>query len=199
MNKLPAGVKESISKEELNEMPLKQFEGDIVLVETATMAQIAYNYLQHFPVIGFDTETKPSFKKGDNHKVALLQLATHERAFLIRIQKVGLPAEFIKLLGNPRILKPGVALRDDLKALQKIGHFTPAGFVELQDDAKSLGIKDFSLKKLCALTLDFRISKSQQLSNWESEELTDQQMVYAATDAWATLLIYEKIQHFLHG
>ena len=198
MNNLPTGLKESISKEELNMLPLRQFDGDIVLVETAGMAKIAYGYLQQFPVIGFDTETKPSFKKGDNHIVALLQLATHERAFLIRVQKVGLPPEIRKLLVNPGILKPGVALRDDLKALQKIVHFAPAGFVELQDNAKTLGIKDFSLKKLCALLLDFRISKSQQLSNWESEELTDMQMVYAATDAWTSLLIYEKFQQFLH-
>jgi len=185
--------KESITKEELVELPLRQFTGDIVLVETPKMATIAADYLRHYPIIGFDTETKPSFKKGDNHKVALLQLATNERAFLIRVQKVGLPVEIKNLLTDPRLLKPGVAIRDDLKVLQKISDFKPAGFVELQDSAKQLGIRDFSLKKLCAILLEFRISKSQQLSNWEADQLTDQQLVYAATDAWASLKIFEKL------
>jgi ribonuclease D len=158
------------------------------------MVKIAAEYLQKFPVIGFDTETKPSFKKGDNHQVALLQLSTDERAFLIRVQKVGLPNELRALFSNPLVLKSGVAIRDDLKGLQKIRPFKPAGFIELQDIAKRLGINDFSLKKLCAITLGFRISKSQQLTNWESEQLTDQQMVYAATDAWASLKIFQKLQ-----
>jgi ribonuclease D len=188
--------RESITKEELAEMPLKQFTGDIILVDTPQMARIAADYLRGFPVIGFDTETKPSFSKGDRHAVALLQLATEEKAFLIRLQKVGLPHEIMQLLTDHQCLKPGVAIRDDVKALQKVRHFKPAGFVELQHYALQLGIKDFSLKKLCAIVLDFRISKSQQLSNWEAGELTDQQLVYAATDAYISLKIYEKFRNF---
>jgi ribonuclease D len=187
-------IRDSISKEELAELPLRQFTGDIVLVETYRMAKIAADYLSNFNIFGFDTETRPSFKKGDHHSVALLQLATNERAFLIRVQKTGLPEEIIRLLNSSTYLKPGVAIRDDIKALQKIRGFKPSGFVELQDSAKSLGINDFSLKKLCAILLGFRISKAQQLSDWESEELTDQQLVYAATDAWVSLKIFEKIQ-----
>jgi ribonuclease D len=187
-------IRERITREELTELPLRQFSGDIVLVETHKMAKIAADYLRNFTVFGFDTETKPSFKKGDNHKVALLQLATNERAFLFRVQKVGLPEEIIRLLSSSGYLKPGVAIRDDLKALQKIRDFKPSGFIELQESARKLGIKDFSLKKLSAILLDFRISKSQQLSNWESDELNDQQLVYAATDAWASLKIFEKLQ-----
>jgi ribonuclease D len=187
-------IRESITREELTELPLRQFTGDIVLVENHRMAKIAADYLSNFDVFGFDTETRPSFKKGDNHRVALLQLATNERAFLIRVQKTGIPEEIICLLSSPSYLKPGVAIRDDIKALQKIRGFKPSGFVELQDSARALGIKDFSLKKLCAILLGFRISKAQQLSDWESDELTDQQLVYAATDAWVSLKIHEKMQ-----
>jgi ribonuclease D len=188
--------RESISKEELNELPLKQFYGDIVLVETPQMARIAADYLRNFPVLGFDTETKPSFSKGENHKVALLQLASEERAFLIRVQKVGLPDSIRHILSDPLQLKTGVAIRDDLKGLQKIKNFKPAGFVELQDMALKLGIKDFSLKKLSAIVLGYRISKSQQISNWEADMYTDQQLVYAATDAYVSLKIFEKLRNF---
>jgi ribonuclease D len=189
---------EKISKEELYELPLKQFEGEIVMVETPKMAKIAVKYLQDFDVIGFDTETRPSFRKGDNHQVALLQLATNEKAFLIRVQKVGLSQGIRELFINSDILKPGVAIRDDLKVLQKIQNFRPAGFIELQEIARQIGINDFSLKKLCAIILGFRISKSQQLSNWDSDQLTDQQLLYAATDAWASLKIYEKLEQVNH-
>jgi ribonuclease D len=186
--------RESITKEELADLPLKQFTGDIILVETPQMIKIAANYLRSFSVFGFDTETKPSFNKGERHQVALLQLATEEKTFLIRVQKAGLPYEIVQLLADQRYLKPGVAIHDDVKALQKIRHFKPAGFVELQNYARVLGIKDFSLKKLTAIVLDFRISKSQQLSNWEAGELNDQQLVYAATDAYVSLKIYEKFR-----
>jgi ribonuclease D len=188
--------RESITKEELTELPLKQFYGDIVLVETPQMAKMAADYLRNFPVLGFDTETKPSFSKGENHPVALLQLATEERAFLIRVQKVGLPDSIRQILSDPSLLKTGVAIRDDLKGLQKIKNFKPAGFVELQDKALKLGIKDFSLKKLSAIVLGFRISKSQQISNWEADFLTDQQLVYAATDAYVSLKIFEKLRNY---
>jgi ribonuclease D len=186
--------RESITKEELADLPLKQFTGDIILVDTPQMVKIAADYLRSFSVFGFDTETKPSFNKGERHQVALLQLATEEKTFLIRVQKAGLPYEILQLLTDQRYFKPGVAIHDDVKALQKIRHFKPAGFVELQNYARVLGIKDFSLKKLTAITLDFRISKSQQLSNWEAEELNDQQLVYAATDAYVSLKIYEKFR-----
>jgi ribonuclease D len=189
---------EKISGEELLELPLKQFEGDIVMVETPKMVKIAVKYLQDFDAIGFDTETRPSFRKGDNHQVALLQLATNEKAFLIRVQKVGLSQGIRELFINSDILKPGVAIRDDLKVLQKIQNFRPAGFIELQERARQIGINDFSLKKLCAIILGFRISKSQQLSNWDSDQLTDQQLLYAATDAWASLKIYEKLEQVNH-
>ena len=185
--------KDSISVEELVELPLQSFEGEIVLVDDFRMVKVAEKYLSQSRVLGFDTETRPSFKKGDNHKVALLQLATQERAFLFRTQKIGLPEEIRRILTHQEIIKAGVAIRDDLKTLQRINHFKPAGFIELQDHARQAGIQNISLKKLCAIVCGFRISKSQQLSNWEADELTPQQMIYAATDAWVSLMIYEKL------
>lgn len=185
--------KESISNEELLEMPLKSFEGDIILVDSDGKFQFAVNELSKQSIIGFDTETKPSFKKGVNNKVALLQLSTENRAFLFRINRIGLPEGLRHILSNPNILKPGVAIRDDIKGLQEVVNFEPAGFIELQDVAKDMGIQNFSLKKLAAIFCGFRISKGQQLSNWEAPELTEAQQAYAATDAWTALKIFEKI------
>lgn len=185
--------KESITTEEFVQLPLRHFEGDIVVVDNLKMARQAAAYLSNFRVIGFDTETKPAFKKGQNHKIALLQLATHERAYLFRTQKVGLPSDIMELFTDPEIKFPGVAIRDDIKALQTLRPFVPTGFIELQDYARKLGIQNLSLKKLCAIACGFRISKSQQLSNWESSDLTPQQLTYAATDAWVSLEIYQQI------
>ena len=119
--------KESISNEELLEMPLKSFEGDIILVDSDGKYEFAVEELGRQSIIGFDTETKPSFKKGVNNKVALLQLSTENRAFLFRINRIGLPQELRDILSNPNILKPGVAIRDDIKGLQEVVHFHPAG------------------------------------------------------------------------
>jgi ribonuclease D len=183
--------KESITKEELTDLPLQWFEGKIVVVDKPEQVKGIARLLASYPVIGFDTETRPAFKKGKTNKVALLQLSTPDQAFLFRVNKIGLPKEIRKILANPEIIKPGVAIRDDIKGLKEINHFEPDGFIELQDFAKELGIQNFSLKKLAAITCNFRISKSQQLSNWEADSLTDAQQVYAATDAWVSLKIYE--------
>ncbi|WP_340113116.1 3'-5' exonuclease [Maribellus mangrovi] len=187
--------KESITNEELVEMPLRSFEGEIVVVDSMKRVRNAVKELSQHRVIGFDTETKPSFKKGVVNKVALLQLSTRDRAFLFRINHIGLPKEIVKLLANKNVVKPGVAIRDDIKGLQEFAKFKPAGFVELQDEAKDMGIQNFSLKKLAAITSGFRISKGQQLSNWEAPELTDAQQLYAATDAWASLIIFENFSN----
>lgn len=187
--------KESISKEELIEMPLKSFKGEIVLVDSKKKIQRAVEELSGQPIIGFDTETKPSFKKGVINKVALLQLSTKNRAFLFRINRIGLPQEIVAILADDNIIKPGVAIRDDIKGLQVHKKFTPGGFVELQDRAKEMGIQNFSLKKLAAITCGFRISKGQQLSNWEAPDLSEAQQRYAATDAWAALEIFENFSN----
>ncbi len=183
--------KESISNEELTDLPLRRFEGDIILVDSMKKLKMAIDDLSNHPIIGFDTETKPSFKKGVVNKVALLQLSTKTRAYLFRINRIGLPLQITELLANENIIKPGVAIRDDIKGLQEIMDFQPGGFVELQDQAKEMGIQNFSLKKLTAIACGFRISKGQQLTNWEAKVLTEAQQNYAATDAWAALEIFE--------
>ncbi len=187
--------KESITKEELTDLPLRWFEGNIMVVDKPEQVSYVADFLEKHPVIGFDTETRPSFKKGKINRVALLQLSTAEQAFLFRLNKIGLPAAIRRLLSDPNILKPGVAIRDDIKSLRDLENFTPRGFIELQDHAKELGIQNFSLKKLAAITCGFRISKSQQLSNWEARALSDAQRVYAATDAWVALKIYENFSN----
>ena len=182
--------KESITKEELTDLPLRWFEGKIIVVDSMPKLKGAIKILQNETIIGFDTETKPSFKKGVNNQVALLQLSTRNHAFLFRLNKIGFPVEIRKLLANTDIIKPGVAIHDDIKILKQLGDFIPAGFVELQNHAKEKGIQNYSLKKLTAIACGFRISKGQQLSNWEAEKLTEAQLIYAATDAWAALEIY---------
>lgn len=182
--------KESITKEELTDLPLRWFEGEIVVVDSIAQVDSAVKLLQNETIIGFDTETKPSFKRGVNNQVALLQLSTKSHAFLFRLNKIGLPDKIKALLANPNIIKPGVAIHDDIKILKNLSDFKPAGFVELQEHAKEMGINNFSLKKLTAIVCGFRISKGQQLSNWEADVLTESQQIYAATDAWAALEIY---------
>lgn len=194
--KMKMMFKESITDKELIKLPLKWFRGDIYVIDRMKDVDDVAEFLSMQQVIGFDTETRPSFKKGVVNKVALLQLSTLNEAFLIRINKIGLPKSLQKVLAAPGIIKPGVAIRDDLKGLQEYADFAPHGFVELQDYAKDLGIHDFSLKKMTAIVMGFRISKSQQLSNWEADVLSDAQKKYAATDAWAALQIYQNLPDY---
>lgn len=193
MMKIEKMFKERITKEELTILPLRSFDGEIQVIEEYDQLDEVVGYLSSQDVIGFDTETRPAFKKGVFNKVALLQLSTADRAFLFRINRIGVPQEITDILSDPGIIKPGVAIRDDIKGLQAISMFKPEGFIELQDHAKEMGIQNFSLKKLTAIVLGFRISKSQQLSNWEAPTLSDAQKVYAATDAWAAYEIYKTL------
>jgi ribonuclease D len=185
--------KESIDKDELADLPLIQFEGEILLVESREDYLTSVKYLSAQSLLGFDTETKPAFKKGEYNEVALLQLATKDHAFLFRLNKIGLGNSLKRILENPEIQKIGVAIRDDIKSLQKLNHFKPGGFIELQDHVKDFGIQDFSLKKISAIVLGCRISKAQRVTNWEAQELSEAQLVYAATDAWVSHRIYESL------
>jgi ribonuclease D len=185
--------RESIDKEALEELPLIQFEGEINLIESKAEYLKAIEYLSKQSLLGFDTETKPAFKKGVFNEVALLQLATIDKAFLFRLNKIGLPNGLKSILGNADIRKIGVAIRDDIKALQKLNYFKPGGFVELQEHVKGFGIQDFSLKKLSAIVLGYRISKAQRITNWEAPDLTEAQQIYAATDAWISHRIFESL------
>ncbi len=184
----------TITAEEINAMPLRAFSGEIVLIEKRKEIDKAIDYLNTCSVLGFDTETKPAFKKGEEHDIALLQLASQSKSFLFRINKIGFPNELIALLNNPNILKIGLAIRDDIKDLKKLTDFEARGFVELKNEIEEFGIENFSLKKLAAIVLRIRISKKQQTSNWEASFLNRGQMRYAATDAWVALQIFKHLQ-----
>jgi ribonuclease D len=163
------------------------------VVDELTKMYAMVHALQSEKLIGFDTETKPSFKKGSQNKLAMLQLSTANVCYLVRVNKIGFTDEIRHLFANPSITKVGLSLRDDINAMNKVHHFKPAGFIDLQKTVEDYSITDKSLKKLSAIILDVRISKSQQTSNWEAETLTDAQKLYAATDAWVCLKMYLKL------
>ena len=184
----------NITSEEIALCELSCFKGEIVVVEDIEAFKSVLPRLKESKLLGFDTETRPMFvKKGKRNNVSLIQLATNNLAVLIRINKIGVPDELINLLSDSSVIKTGVALRDDLCFLSRVRKFTPAGFVDLQSFVKSYGIESSGLKKLTAIVLGFRISKSQQTTNWEAESLTEAQQVYAATDAWVCYEIYNKL------
>lgn len=174
----------------LDELPLKGFEGEIFLVDNFKDLEIAVEILNGKKILGFDTETKPAFKKGITHKVSLLQLATDKQAFLFRLNEIGLPDSLASILSDEKIIKIGAAIKDDIKALKKLNKFTPRNFIELQSFVDEFGIEDNGLKKITANVLGFKISKGARLTNWESPDLTFAQLNYAATDAWVSHKIY---------
>jgi ribonuclease D len=181
----------SISKEEINELPLGQFEGKIHLIDRLEQVEDAVDYLVSQPMIGFDTETKPSFKKGEFNHVSLLQLSTLDHAFLFRLNKIGFPDSVRNLLEKENQVKIGAAVHDDLKALRKLTQrFYPLSFFDLNDELKKVGFHNVGVRNLSGMVLKIRISKSEQVSNWEAEILTEKQQRYAATDAWACLKIF---------
>lgn len=185
-----------ISKTEINELPIGQFEGDIVLIDRMEQVREVLDEIERHKHLGFDTETKPSFTKGTQHKVALLQLATEDIAFLVRINQIGVPMEMLEVLQSKSVTKIGAAVLDDLRALQKIKRgFVPGNFFDLNDELKKVGFENVGVRNLAAMVLNMRISKAEQVSNWEASVLTDKQMIYAATDAWACLQIFKKLEH----
>ncbi|MCV9385314.1 3'-5' exonuclease [Reichenbachiella ulvae] len=182
-----------ISKEEVNDLPLIKYEGESIIIDDASDIPAAAEYLSQFSLLGFDTETKPAFKKGQVHPVALLQLATPERVYLIRLLKTGLPDEIIALFENPEVIIAGIGIRDDIKDLKKIKPFKPAGFVDLNEKGKKLGFESIGARNFAGMFMEGRISKSQQVSNWENDELTEAQINYAATDAWICIDVYKQM------
>jgi ribonuclease D len=188
------GVRITITPEEINGLPLKSFEGKTTVISEASKLGKIFKEIEKHEVVGFDTETRPSFKKGQVYQVALLQLAIPGKAFLIRINHTGVTEEITQFFENEKIIKAGVGIRDDLKALQKHRPFQPAGCIELSTVAKAAGLQVESVKKLAGLLLGFRISKSAQTSNWEAPTFTQKQIEYAATDAWVCLELYMKLK-----
>ncbi len=183
-----------ITKEEIDQLSIKQFEGDIIMIDSPESFEREIDRIMSHSVLGFDTETRPSFAKGKSNTVALVQLSTAEEAWLIRLNRIGIPAKLIALFEDEQIIKVGAGLQDDLRRLRSLFRFRAGGFLELQHYVEAFHIQSKSLKKLTAIVLGVKISKSQQMSNWEATELTPAQQLYAATDAWACFAIYFKLR-----
>ena len=174
-------------------LPGVHFEGRIEVVFTESEARKAVDYLLSQPILGIDTETRPTFRKGPMHQVALLQVSSHEVCFLFRLNQLRLSPSVKRFLEDVTVPKIGLSLNDDLHQLQRLGDFKVGRFVDLQDHVKEIGVEDMSLQKLYANFFGQRISKRQQLTNWEADVLTDKQKLYAATDAWACIMLYEEL------
>lgn len=185
-------ISTNISEEEINLLPLFSYNGEIVVVDNRETYNRIKPELFLDKVWGFDTETKPCFRKGMSNitPVSLLQMSCANKTYLFRLNKLELQKDVLRLLSSKEHIKCGVSIRDDIKSLQKLRKFTPNSFIELQDYVKGFGITDMSLKKLAALVLGKKISKAQQLSNWDADKLTDKQILYAATDSWISREIY---------
>lgn len=185
-----------ISKEQLAEFPEIRFPGKVVLVDSAAKARDALIYLNKLTQIGFDTETRPSFRKDQHYKVSLVQLSTFDECFLFRLKQLGSLQGLVELFENPAIQKIGLSVKDDFHSLARLPEFkgfNPQGFVELQTFVKQFRIADNSLQKIYGLVFNEKISKSQRLTNWEAPTLTPSQQSYAALDAWACLKLYNHL------
>ena len=184
---------DKISNEQTALLPAVEFRGEIRIVEHERDIAAACKTLAEQPVIGFDTETRPSFRPGVTFRVSLLQLSTPTVCYLFRLNKIPLAKPILQLLEDRRVLKIGADVAGDLRSLRQIRHFRDGGFVDLQGIAPEWGIGEESLRKLSALVLGRRVSKAQRLGNWEAATLTDKQQLYAATDAWVCTRIYEQL------
>ena len=187
-------IKINIAKADIAQMRSELFGGRIIVVHSAADVDKAVSYLKGFPIVGIDTETRPSFAKGKTYGVALLQISTEDTCFLFRLNYIGMPQALVDLLQNNSQLKVGLSLRDDIQNLQRKHKFEPRGFLDLQTYVKEMGIEAQSLQKIYALLFGKKISKSQRLTNWEADVLTDRQKGYAATDAWACVRMYNYLE-----
>lgn len=184
----------NIEKSEIAGMPTAAFGGRIITIDTAEETEKAVKALSRETLLGIDTETRPSFRKGVQYEVSLIQLSTADTCFLIRLNRTGMPDSLVSLLENNKITKIGLSLHDDYQSLCRRRKFKAGGFLDLQQHVVKYGIEEKSLQKIFAIVFGLRISKSQQLTNWENDVLTDKQKLYAATDAWACLEIYNKLE-----
>lgn len=190
---MPKNIYDKFEKVKISSLPQVVFQGRIFVITTARDAEKAVNYLLSMPVLGVDTETRPSFKKGMQYKVALLQVSTYDTCFLFRLNRTGMTEAIKRFLEDTAVPKIGLSLHDDFNSLYKLGNFKPGHFIDLQEHVREIGIEDLSLQKLYANMFGERISKTQRLTNWEAETLNEKQKQYAAIDAWACIRIYEEL------
>lgn len=181
----------------INTLPLVDFPGKITVVSGESEANRAVDYLLSCEMLGVDTETRPVFRRGQNHQVALLQVATADQCFLFRLNHIGLPDSLVRLLSNKMVPMVGLSWHDDLLSLHRRREFEPGWFIDIQDIIGNLGIEDKSLQKLYANLFGEKISKRQRLTNWEADVLTDKQKEYAAIDAWACIRLYNEIMQLM--
>ena len=184
-------------KATINALPLVEYPHKINVILNEYEAERAVEYLLTCDILGVDTETKPAFRRGQNHKVALLQVATRDQCFLFRLNHFGMPQSLIKLLSNRMVPMVGLSWHDDIISLHRRTEFTPGWFIDIQDIIGNLGIEDKSLQKLYANLFGEKISKRQRLTNWEADVLTDKQKEYAAIDAWACINLYDEIMRLM--
>lgn len=185
----------SITKQAVNELPLQRYEGEIVLISEDSQVPAAVAELCEEEFLGFDTESRPTFKRGQNFPPSLLQLAGSRCVFLFQLQLLNQLDPIFELLSAPSPIKAGVAIRDDIRKLQEVHEFTPGGFVEIADISQKMGMVNTGLRSLAGLLLGFRISKAAQVSNWAKRTLTPAQLTYAATDAWVSRLLYQTLTY----
>lgn len=191
------GIPKRISKSEINHLPLARFNGRIFLITTLPAAQQAVEQLSKFVILGFDTESRPSFRKGDNFLPSVVQFASEDTAWIFQLDRIGGLGSIRPLLENPDILKVGVALHDDIRRLKEIEDYEAAGFGEINTLSRRIGVENTGLRALVALFLGERISKGAQVTNWARHQLSQNQIHYAATDAWISRRLYVKLEHTL--
>lgn len=177
----------------INALPVEVFGGRIEVVLSAERCRPAVDFLLSADILGLDTETRPSFRRGTRYEVSLLQVSTREVCFLFRLNHTGLNADLVRLLEDTAVPKIGLSLHDDISALHRVAPFTPGYFIDLQKHVSEVGVEDLSLQKLYANFFSKKISKAQRLTNWEADILSDKQKVYAATDAWACIMLYDEL------
>ena len=192
-NQKMKAIYNKFDKSKINTLPQILFPGKIIVVQSESEAEKAVDFLLKADILGVDTETRPSFKKGPMRKVALLQVSTMDTCFLFRLNFIGLCAPVIRLLSNTQVPMIGLSWHDDICQLHRTSDFTPGLFIDIQDMVNRIGIVDLSLQKLYANIFGEKISKRQRLTNWEADVLTPQQKAYAATDAWACIKLYTEI------
>ena len=187
-------IYKKFDKHKIHELPRAVFEGRIEIIDTLEKVDAAIDYLLSQDILGVDTETRPSFKKGLSYEVSLLQVSAIDICYLFRLNKIGMPDAILRLLSDTKVTKVGLSWHDDLRMLHQKHDFEPGNYIDIQDVAQTFGIEDLSLQKIYANLFGKKISKSQRLSNWEAADLRESQKLYAATDAWACIMLYKEFR-----